>query len=120
MTPSLLGYWQQLGCSGNGTGPQDERLAVRSPLAPLTQLLSEIKSGDFPGGAVVSKPPASAGDSGSIPDPGGSHVLWSNQAREPQLLRPASPRVRALQQEKHHNKRSPRAATKTQHSKKSF
>ena len=33
---------------------------------------------DFPGGAVVKNPPASAGDMGSIPGPGGSHMLWSN------------------------------------------
>ena len=29
---------------------------------------------------------ANAGDTGSIPGPGGSHVPWSNKAREPQLL----------------------------------
>ena len=28
----------------------------------------------FPGGSVVKNPPASAGDTGSIPGPGGSHV----------------------------------------------
>ena len=33
---------------------------------------------DFPGGAVVKNPPANAGDTGSIPGPGGSHMLWSN------------------------------------------
>ena len=31
----------------------------------------------FPGGAVVGNPPASAGDTGSSPDPGRSHVLQS-------------------------------------------
>ena len=30
--------------------------------------------GGFPGGAVVENPPASGGDVGSIPGPGGSHV----------------------------------------------
>ena len=29
---------------------------------------------DFPGGTVVGSPPANAGDPGSIPGPGGSHV----------------------------------------------
>ena len=29
---------------------------------------------DFPGGAVVKNPPASAGDTGSIPGPGRSHM----------------------------------------------
>ena len=33
---------------------------------------------DFPGGTVVKNPPANAGDMGSIPDPGRSHVPWSN------------------------------------------
>ena len=41
---------------------------------------------DFPGGAVVKNPPASAGDTGAIPGPGRSHMPWSNQARAPQLL----------------------------------
>ena len=33
---------------------------------------------DFPGGTVVENPPASSGDTGSIPDPGRSYMLWSN------------------------------------------
>ena len=32
----------------------------------------------FPGGAVVKNPPANAGDTGSDPDPGRFHMLWSN------------------------------------------
>ena len=40
----------------------------------------------FPGGAVVESLPVSAGDTGSSPGLGGSHVLRSNWAREPQLL----------------------------------
>ena len=40
----------------------------------------------FPGGAVVGSPPADAGDAGSTPGLGGSHVPRSNWAREPQLL----------------------------------
>ena len=40
----------------------------------------------FPGGAVVENLPASAGDTGSSPGLGGSHMPWSNWAREPQLL----------------------------------
>ena len=42
--------------------------------------------GDFPGGAVVKNPPANAGDTGSSPGPGRSHMPWSNEARAPQLL----------------------------------
>ena len=40
----------------------------------------------FPGGAVVENLPANAGDTGSSPGLGRSHVPQSNWAREPQLL----------------------------------
>ena len=40
---------------------------------------------DFPGGAVVKNPPASAGDTGSSPGLGRSRMPWSNKARVPQL-----------------------------------
>ena len=40
----------------------------------------------FPGGAVVESLPADAGDTGSGPGLGRSHVPWSGWAREPQLL----------------------------------
>ena len=33
---------------------------------------------DFPGGAVVKNPPANAGDTGSSPGPGGSHMPRSD------------------------------------------
>ena len=33
---------------------------------------------DFPGGAVVKNPPANAGDTGSSPGPGRSHMSQSN------------------------------------------
>ena len=63
---------------------------------------------DFPGGAVVKNLPANAGDTGSIPGPGRSHMPWSNKAHvlqlpslhsrahEPQLLKPVCPRAHAL------------------------
>ena len=41
---------------------------------------------DFLGGIVVKNLPANTGDTGSIPGPGRSHMLRSNQARAPQLL----------------------------------
>ena len=44
------------------------------------------KSRGFPGGAVVEKLPDNAGDTGSSPGLGRSHMLRSNWAREPQLL----------------------------------
>ena len=40
----------------------------------------------FPGGTVVENLPANAGDTGSCPGLGGSHMPWSGWAREPQLL----------------------------------
>ena len=40
----------------------------------------------FPGGTVVKNPPANAGDKGSSPGPGSSHMPRSNEARAPQLL----------------------------------
>ena len=44
----------------------------------------------FPGGTVVTNPPANAGDTGLSPGPGRFHMLRSNKARVPQLLKPAS------------------------------
>ena len=41
---------------------------------------------DFPGGTVVKNLPVNAGDTGSIPGLGRSHILRSSEAREPQLL----------------------------------
>ena len=40
----------------------------------------------FPGGSVVKNPPSSVGDTGSIPDPGRSHLPQSNKPCAPQLL----------------------------------
>ena len=40
----------------------------------------------FPGGAIVKNLPANAGDTGLSPDPGRSHMPWSNEAPVPQLL----------------------------------
>ena len=31
---------------------------------------------NFPGGSVVKNPPANAGDTGLIPGPGRSYMLW--------------------------------------------
>ena len=48
-------------------------------------LFKKFKEG-FPGGAVVENLPANAGDMGSSPGLGRSHMPRSNWAREPQLL----------------------------------
>ena len=36
------------------------------------------KESDFPGGTVVKNPPANAGNTGSSPGPGRSHMPWGN------------------------------------------
>ena len=48
--------------------------------------LLKVYRGGFPGGAVVGNLPANAGDAGSGPGLGGSHVPRSGWARGPQLL----------------------------------
>ena len=65
---------------------------------------------DFPGGTVDKKLPVNAGDMGSIPGLGRSHMPQSNEARVPQLLSPSTattetsvPRACALQQQKPEN-----------------
>ena len=40
----------------------------------LNKIVKEKNFGGFPGGAVVGNPPANAGDTGSIPGPGRSHM----------------------------------------------
>ena len=100
----------------------------------------------FPGGAVVKNPPANAGDTGSSPGPGRSHVPRSNQAHvsqllslrsrahEPQLLKPVRLEPMLWHKRSHRNEKpahcneeqpllaatreSPRTATKTQLSQK--
>ena len=44
----------------------------------FTAGLSKPGFRDFPGGTVVGNPPANAGDTGSIPGLGRSHMPWSN------------------------------------------
>ena len=46
----------------------------------------KTRIGGFPGGAVVESLPANAGDTGSSPGLGRSHMPRSNWSREPQLL----------------------------------
>ena len=52
----------------------------------FVNFLSIQEASGFPGGAVVENLPANAGDTGSSPGLGRSHMPRSNQAREPQLL----------------------------------
>ena len=87
----------------------------------------------FPGGAVVGNLPASAGDTGSSPGLGRSHMPRSDWAHEPQLLSLrvwslcSATRGRDSERPAHRNeewpplattRESPRTETKTQHSQK--
>ena len=89
--------------------------------------------GGFPGGAVVGSLPADAGDAGSSPGLGGSHMPQSDWAREPQLLSLrvwslcSATRGRDSERPAHRDEEwpplaatgeSPCAETKTQHSQK--
>ena len=44
----------------------------------ILPLKGDLLKGDFPGDAVIKNSPANAGDMGSIPGPGRSHMLQSN------------------------------------------
>ena len=46
--------------------------------AQVKLILKKAPGGDFPGGAVVENPPANAGDTGSSPGLGRSHMPRSN------------------------------------------
>ena len=70
-------------CDGRGDSqfPRGEQRpsltsATQTPLQCLT--LTQRSFRDFPGGAVVKNPPTNAGDTGSSPDPGRSHLPRSN------------------------------------------
>ena len=59
-----------------------EKISVRgflvSNLPSFCSVCKKSTLGDFPGGAVVKNPPANAGDTGSSPGPGRSHMPQSN------------------------------------------
>ena len=56
------------------------------PQVNVLSCLQQNQLWGFPSGAVVENLPANAGDMGSSPGLGRSHVPRSNGAREPQLL----------------------------------
>ena len=90
----------------------------------------------FPGGAVVESLPANAGNTGSSPGLGRSHMRRSNWAREPQITEPARlepvlrnergrDSERPVQRDEEWSplattRESPRTETKTQHSNQSI
>ena len=60
--------------------------AIYSHLVKQVLSKHKIVTQGFPGGAVVENLPANAGDTGSSPGLGRSHMPQSSWAREPQLL----------------------------------
>ena len=61
-------------------------IKIKSILILLSKCIKSSSQEGFPGGAVVGSLPANAGDTGSSPGLGGSHMPRSGWAREPQLL----------------------------------
>ena len=51
---------------------------IESQDCPVMYIFKNYRCMGFPGGAVVESPPASAGDTGSSPGLGGSHMPRSN------------------------------------------
>ena len=52
---------------------------MRYHLTPVRMaIIKKSTNRGFPGGAVVKNPPANAGDTGSSPGPGRSHMSQSN------------------------------------------
>ena len=60
------------------TNPKKTKTKKTKRLRTIKKLNQESTDVDFPGGAVVKIPLANAGDTGSSPGPGRSHVLQSN------------------------------------------
>ncbi|KAJ8792016.1 hypothetical protein J1605_020218 [Eschrichtius robustus] len=83
-------HWQNANMSELQTLAQHYEDVISRKLENTQHKLMALQlkqlEGGFPGGAVVENLPANAGDPGSSPGPGRSHVPRSNWAREPQLL----------------------------------
>ena len=57
----------------------DDRVTVNAEdTVHKIRFVLQYKTSGSPGGAVVKNPPANAGDTGSSPGPGRSHMLQSN------------------------------------------
>ena len=78
----------------------------------------KILTSGFPGVSVAKNPPASAGDTGSVPGLGRSHVQRSNEAREPQLLKPGHPEPLFHKKRSHCSEKLVRAPREEPHSSK--
>ena len=72
---SLVVQWLRL-CTPNAGGPGS--IPGQGSRSPMHAAMKSSHATDFPGGTVVKNPPANAGDMGSSPGPGRSHMLRSN------------------------------------------
>ena len=72
----LSNYYMLCTVLGFGDTVEDKARSLHSNGGK--EIIIELRDMGFPGGAVVKNPPANAGDTGSSPGPGRSHVLRSN------------------------------------------
>ena len=85
--PQVYNHEKQILIQSNRNKPRAQTGDRTKNLARHTKIWLQKTLGlGFPGGAVVESLPANAGDAGSSPGLGGSHVPRSGWAREPQLL----------------------------------
>ena len=78
-------YIASIECTWVSQMLQCEKVPLRINRSSITWWL-RLQAWGFPGGAVIENLPANAGDTGTSPGLGGSHVPRSDWAREPQLL----------------------------------
>ena len=81
----------------------------------LLTVIQSHRQGYFPGGSAAKNPPANAGDRGSVPDQGRSHMQGSNQAVCRSYLstatEPTSPRARSANKSSHRDERPERCSS---------
>ena len=93
MSPALAGRFSTTAPPGKPPGHSCSDSMMKSciygievPSSGVRLLSYQNNMKGFPGGAVVENLPANAGDTGSSPGLGRSHMPRSNWAREPHLL----------------------------------
>ena len=69
--------WVSVQCSFSASTPVPDTQEILGQVYWTNDELRQEFRG-FPGGSVVKNTPANAGDMGSSPGPGKSHMLWSN------------------------------------------
>ena len=75
MESRVITWCEDTLCGKVREGLFEERTVLRFKFQKLEML--RIYVGGFPGGAVIGSLPADAGDTGSCPGPGRSHMPWS-------------------------------------------